>query len=64
MSGTYCRDTTQREYKKCRTDFIVFKGTDWVNNMLAKLNELTTELLSVIYFYLLTEEVVSIVMLY
>ena len=34
ISGKYNRHITQREYKKCREDCIVFKGTYCINEML------------------------------
>ena len=34
LSGEYNRDTTRREYEKCRKECIVFKGTDSIEEML------------------------------
>ena len=34
ISGKYHRDKSEQEYQKCLNDFVVFKGTDCINEML------------------------------
>ena len=34
ISGNINRDITEREYENCRKDYIVFRGTDSINEML------------------------------
>ena len=34
ISGKYNRDISAKEYQKCLNDFVVFKGTDCINEML------------------------------
>ena len=34
ISGKYHRDISEQEYQKCLSDFVVFKGTDCINEML------------------------------
>ena len=34
FSGTYNRDISEKEYQNCLNDFVVFKGSDCINDML------------------------------
>ena len=34
ISGSYHREITEKEYKKCLNDCVVFKGTDCINELL------------------------------
>ena len=34
VSGKYDRDKTDRELEKCKNDCGLFKGTNWINDML------------------------------
>ena len=71
ISGKYNRDITQRECEKCRKDYIDFKGTYSINEMLdyvlqfkREAKMLIIKLLNIIYTYLLIKDQELIVMLF
>ena len=55
ISGKYYRDISEKEYQKCLSDCIVFKGSDNINKMLDYVlqfkgePELITKLLNINY---------------
>ena len=56
ISGKYYRDISEKEYQKCVTDCIVFKGLDNINKFLdyvlqykGEQKVLITKLLNIIY---------------